>query len=460
VIPHVGTLFAPRAWLPSGWAEGVLLEFGADGVLISVETDQVPGDHECARGIVVPGIPNLHSHAFQRGLAGRTERAAGSRDTFWSWRDGMYRFLGALTPRDVEVIAAKVYVEMLKAGYTSVGEFHYLRRTPTGDRYVDPDELARRILEAADSTGIRATLLPVVYETGGLQGQRLNAAQQRFAMGAEEALETTARLRGRVARSDRLAVGLALHSLRAVHERTIHQVADWPDDVLGGPIHVHVAEQALEVEECLTIRGARPVEWLLANAEVDASWCLIHCTHTNRTEAAALAASQAAVALCPTTEANLGDGVFALPDYLAAGGRWGVGSDSHVCVNPVEELRWLEYGQRLFLQERNVAAATGGSTANALLGDAWASGSSALGQPVGRLEAGHAADLLVLDPEGPALAGHDSSTWLDAWVFSAAQPPRDVMVGGRWMVVDGHHPAEDAVDSRYGRTMREIAGRS
>jgi formimidoylglutamate deiminase len=437
----------------------VLLTFDERGTLLSVKADQEPGEHERASGIVVPGIPNLHSHAFQRALAGRTERSGSGPDTFWTWREAMYRFLEVLAPRDVEVIAAMLYVEMLKAGYTSVGEFHYLHHARLGRPYVDPDEISNRVLESAQAVGIRMTFLPVVYETGGFRGEPLNDAQRRFRLGPAEALEAVERLRAGARRSNRTAVGLALHSLRGVHEQTIRSLFGAAGPEVVGPVHIHAAEQVREVRECVAVRGARPVRWLLDHAGVDPAWCLVHCTHLDEGEVSDLAGSGAVVSLCPSTEGDLGDGLFPLESFLSAGGRFGIGSDSHVSVSPVEELRWLEYAQRATHLERNVGAGEEESTATALLRRVWDSGSRAMGQRVGRLEEGYAADFLVLDPDGWALGGHDSATWLDAWVFSAHQSPRDVMVGGRWVVRNGGHPAEEAVRSRYIRTMRELTKR-
>ncbi|HSR43385.1 MAG TPA: formimidoylglutamate deiminase, partial [Longimicrobiales bacterium] len=346
---------ADRALLPGGWARDVLLEVDGEGVLARVAPDGA-ADAERIPGVVLPGVPNLHSHAFQRGMAGVAERRGPDRDTFWSWRETMYRFLGRLGPDDVQAIAAQLYVEMLGAGYTSVAEFHYLHHGPDGTPYEDRAEISLRLVEAAREAGIGLTLLPAVYTAGGFGGRPPEDGQRRFLLDEEGALGLLEALRPRADDDPRLGLGLALHSLRAVPPNTLAAAVE---AALGldptMPIHIHVAEQEREVEACLAWSGARPVAWLLDHAPVSRGWCLVHCTHLSDAEVERLAASGAVVGLCPTTEANLGDGIFPLADFLGSGGRFGIGSDSHVSVSPVEELRWLEYAQRLLRRERNVA---------------------------------------------------------------------------------------------------------
>ncbi|HEY4556465.1 MAG TPA: formimidoylglutamate deiminase, partial [Lysobacter sp.] len=313
----------------------------------------IPSDsthpHRTSHGWQLPGIANLHSHAFQRAMAGLAERRGGAGDdSFWTWRETMYRFAARFDPDTLHAVATQLYVEMLEAGYTTVCEFHYLHHAPDGRAYADPAAMSRALVAAARETGIRLTLLPVLYMTGGFDGRALAERQRRFAHSVDDYLALLESLRGETGPT--VTVGCALHSLRAVPEDAMHAVlAALPDSTR---VHVHIAEQTAEVDECVSVRGARPVRWLLDNAPVDARWTLVHATHLDAGEVRDLAASRATVAICPTTEANLGDGLFPLRDYLDAGGRWGIGSDSHVSVSPVEELRWLEYGQRLVTRRR------------------------------------------------------------------------------------------------------------
>ena len=453
----VSSVFAAHALLPEGWARDVRLEVDEAGQLTRVAADAAPEGAQTVAGPVIPGVPNLHSHAFQRAMAGLGERASGAGDSFWTWREVMYRFLDRLTPEQVEAIAAQLYVEMLKAGYTAVGEFHYLHHDPEGRPYADPAEMSRRIVAAARTSGIGITLLPVLYGYGGFGGQPAGAGQRRF-------LNTPARLRdiAEAIRRDhvgdgQVAVGLAPHSLRAVTAETLREALDGLDD--AAPIHVHVAEQQKEVEDCLAWSGRRPVEWLTDNFEPDGRWCLVHATHVTADETAAIARSGAVAGLCPTTEANLGDGLFPAGEFLEQGGRFGIGSDSHISVSPIEELRWLEYGQRLRHLRRNllVEQAENASVGASLLRRALDGGAQALGRPIGRLAEGSRADLLVLDPENPSLYGRSSDDLLDALIFAGnTNPVRDVMVGGKWVVEAGRHAHEDAVFARYKAAVTEL----
>jgi formimidoylglutamate deiminase len=461
-------LLVAQALLPGGWAEQVRLSVDAAGTITRVEADAPPGRaDERVAGVAVPGLPNLHSHAFQRALAGLTERRGGAaEDSFWSWREVMYGFLARLDPDDVEAIATQLYVEMLRAGYTAVAEFHYLHRTPAGTSYADPAEMSRRLLSAARRSGIGMTLVPAVYTSGDFGAAPLGEAQKRFRMepdGAAALIEALAPDFARAPEGGSRRLGLALHSLRAVPPAALQEALAAMRSVdADAPVHIHAAEQRREVEACLAWSGARPVEWLLDNADVDARWCLVHATHVSPDEVRRLAATRAVAGLCPTTEANLGDGLFPLRDYLSAGGAFGVGSDSHVSVSPVEELRWLEYGQRLATGVRNVA---GGfphpSTGRSLFEGAAAGAARALGIQAGALEVGRRADLVVLDPEHPTLAGRRGDALLDSWVFAGNIPAvRHVLVGGRWVVRDGHHALEQKVLERYRETTRRLALRA
>ena len=487
------TFLADHAWLGQGFAEGVALT--VDGGAVAAAR---AGEGERIGRYVVPGMPNLHSHAFQRAMAGLAERrgfvekcgqgrplfdsrdqgrSQKDHDSFWTWREVMYAFAGRIGPDELRAIAAQLYVEMLKAGYTQVCEFHYLHHRPDGRPYADPAAMSLALIEAAHEAGIGLTLLPTLYMTGGFDGRPLGERQRRFGHDIDAWLRLVERLR--TLESPALRVGVALHSLRAVPQEAMRVVLDafaspFPSgegapagagegsasregrDVAGRlsqpgmPIHIHIAEQVGEVQDCLALRNARPVEWLLDHADVDARWCLVHATHLTEGETRRLAASGAVAGLCPTTEANLGDGLFPLKPYLDAGGVIGIGSDSHISVSPVEELRWLEYGQRLATRHRNVSAgAACPSTGETLFAHALAGGAQASGVELGRLDAGRA-DLVVLDDASPLLAGRDAAHAIDTWLFAGnSNLVRDVMVAGEFVVRDARHRDEERIAARY-----------
>ena len=397
----------------------------------------------------VPGIPNIHSHAFQRAMAGLAERQTASQDSFWTWRELMYRFAGRLTPESLHDVAAQLFVEMLEAGYTSVCEFHYLHHQADGTPYSDAAAMSRALVAAAQDTGIRLTLLPVLYMTGGFDGRPLSDRQKRFGHDLDGYLRLVESLV--TLESDSLRVGIALHSLRAVPAPALREILRAPGIGLR-PIHIHVAEQTLEVEECLAARGARPVEWLLANAPVDAGWTLVHATHLVESEVAALADSGAVVALCPTTEANLGDGLFPLRDYLGRGGQIGIGSDSNVSVSPVEELRWLEYGQRLSSRERNVAASADlPGTGESLVMRSVAGGRQANGQ--GEQDG----DQVQLDAGHPLLCGAKADDLHERFVFAGnASLVDEVKVAGKLVVRGGRHPRREEIAGRFRSALRGL----
>jgi formimidoylglutamate deiminase len=399
----------------------------------------------------LPGLPNIHCHAFQRAMAGLAERQTDPIDSFWTWRELMYRFAGRITPESQYDIAAQLYAEMLESGYTSVCEFHYLHHHPSGAPYADPSAMSEAIIAAARDTGIRLTLLPVLYMSGGFDGRPLSERQRRFGHSVGNFLRLLERLRRQ--ESDLLRVGIAFHSLRAVPAEALRDVLT---AVQGQslPIHIHIAEQIAEVEECVTMRGARPVEWLLANVGVDARWTLVHATHLTAGELRGIAASEAVVALCPTTEANLGDGVFPLREFLRAGGRFGIGSDSNVSVSPVEELRWLEYGQRLLARQRNVAAMPGQpSVGEVLFSKALAGGR----QSSGFAEAIWRRDVVRLDAEAAVLAGAHEEYLHDRFVFAGNRPlVREVEVAGRIVVRDGRHVGAEGIAERYRHSLRAL----
>jgi formimidoylglutamate deiminase len=457
-------LFAPLAFLPDGWAENVLLEIDAAGDLVAVTPGAAADSAERAAGPLLPGMPNLHSHAFQRAMAGLAEHVqtgSGKGDSFWTWREVMYRFVGALTPEQVEAIAAQLYVEMLKSGYTAVGEFHYLHHGPGGQPYDDLAEMSRRTIAAAAATGIGITQLPVLYGYGGFGAQKAGEGQRRFLNDPKRLLRIIETLKASHEDNPQVRVGVAPHSLRAVTPETLDEVVQGLTALdATAPIHIHIAEQVKEVDDCLAWCGKRPVEHLYDVQAPDARWCLVHATHMSEGETAALAASGAVAGLCPTTEANLGDGLFPAEPYLAAGGRWGIGSDSHISVSPIEDLRWFEYGQRLVTRRRNVLAGEGAeaSVGQRLYAQALAGGAQALGRAIGALEVGKRADLLVLDPAHPDVATLPPVRLLDGLVFAGNRNPvRDVMVGGQWVVREGRHKAEEAVQTDYAAALQQLS---
>jgi formimidoylglutamate deiminase len=447
--------FAADAWLPDGWARDVVFGIDAAGLLDEVAPGGDAGDAEVLRGPVIPGMPNLHSHAFQRAMAGLTQRAGPHADSFWSWRDCMYRFVERLTPDDIEVIATQLYIELLQQGYTSVGEFHYLHHDPRGRSYRDPAETSRRIVAAAQRAGIELSLLPVLYRHAGFGAEAPSAAQRRFVCTLDDYVRIVEALGGERA----YVLGFAPHSLRAVTPESLEDLlALRAATAPQAPLHLHIAEQVREVEDCLAWSGLRPVEWLLQHVSVDASWCLVHATHMRDIEAVSLATRGAVVGLCPSTEADLGDGIFNAEAFVMAGGRLGIGSDSQVCVSPWAELRSFEYAQRLQRRRRNVFVQQPGVSVGAeLYRCAQAGGTQALGQPVAGLAPGQRADWVVLNMDDPALAEHVPPTLLDAAVFGPAQRPvRDVMVGGHWRVRDGVHAGAEAAVSAYRKILRRL----
>jgi len=445
-----------RALLPTGWACGVVLTID-DGWIVEVAADDEPSGRFRRLGTVLPGMPNTHSHAFQRAMAGLTEYRVRERDSFWSWRETMYRFANRITPDDQRHIAAQLYADMLKAGYTTVAEFHYLHHAPDGVHYDRISEMSQSVIDGAELAGINVTHLPVLYMTGGFDGRELAEEQRRFGNTVESYAELSNEVAARCARSEQQQSGLALHSLRAVPPSAMREALQ-PGN--GGqadaPIHVHIAEQTKEVDDCVTERGLRPVEWLLDSFAVDKRWCLVHATHLSDGEIRDVARSEATVGLCPTTEANLGDGFFPLKAFVDRAGRISVGSDSNTSVNLVEELRWLEYAQRLASRSRNVVAgASGDHTGQRLFELCLDGGRRATGQRVGRIETGYRADLLVVDDN--AIPHTPDDFVLDRIVFACDRSPfRDVMVAGLWRVQDFRHVAEEPLKQRYDDTLRRL----
>jgi formimidoylglutamate deiminase len=456
-------LFAEHAYLPDGWRRNVLLEWNAPGTLTTVTPDMpaTPAGVRQAAGPVLPGMPNVHSHAFQRAMAGLTEyRAAGgagATDNFWSWRDLMYRFAERITPEGLASVAQWLYIEMLKAGYTSVCEFHYVHHAQDGGRYANCAELAQRVVDAASASGIGMTMLPVLYQYSGFGSRPPRDDQRRFINTPQSLLDLLGTLRAARPESAALRYGVAPHSLRAVSAESLRALLGGID--ADAPVHIHIAEQTAEVDACVETEGARPVQWLLDRFDVDSRWCLVHATHVDANETLALAKSGAVAGLCLTTEANLGDGIFPAQDYLDARGRIGVGSDSHIGVDWRAELRLLEYGQRLTRRQRNVlASAQATHVADRLFDAALDGGARATGRAIGALQAGRRADWLVLDPDHPSIAEHPSAAWLSGVVFCehGDMPIRDVYTGGEQVVDNRRHGDEEGAYARYRAALAEL----
>jgi formimidoylglutamate deiminase len=427
--------FAPAAWVQGTWARDVLLEADLRGQWQRILPDASVQDRRGAqalRGAVLPGLVDGHSHAFQRAIAGLTERSEGGQDDFWSWRERMYSAANRITPAQLEAIAAFLYAELLRAGYTHVCEFHYLHNDVDGRPYADPLEMSLALVRAARRVGIGLTLLPTLYMRSGFGAKGLKDGQRRFASTPDSVLRIAQEIRAREGAHSSVTAGIALHSLRAVGKAALQEVAASAQPAM--PIHIHIAEQRAEVEDCLAHRGESPVDWLLAQAPVDERWNLVHATQCTPTELEGVRNRRASIVLCPTTEANLGDGIFDLPAWVGQSGNWSIGSDSHVTRSWREELRLLEYSQRLALRQRNVAAraALSASTAGALFEGALAGGTAAAGMPLGGFAVGQRADFVVVDMEAPALLGVPQEHCLDALVFSSPEAGfTDVFVAGR-----------------------------
>ncbi|WP_426142258.1 formimidoylglutamate deiminase [Pseudomonas sp. DWP3-1-2] len=453
----MSAFFAERALLSSGWANNVRIEVN-NGFVTRVTADAEAQDAERLKGPVLAGMPNLHSHAFQRAMAGLAEVAGNLNDSFWTWRDLMYRVVGQISPQQLGVIARQLYIEMLKGGYTSVAEFHYVHQDTTGKPYADPAELALQISQAASDAGIGLTLLPVLYSHSGFGGLAPNEGQRRFIHSTDSYLDLQRCLEPLLAKQPAQRLGLCFHSLRAVTPQQISEVLAASESQC--PVHIHIAEQEKEVNDCLAWSGRRPLQWLYENVPVDERWCLVHATHAEPDEVALMARSGAVAGLCLTTEANLGDGIFPSVDYAAQGGRWGIGSDSHVSLSVVEELRWLEYGQRLRDQRRNRLYRPDQPMVGRTLYDAaLAGGAQALGQPVGQLQVGQRADWLVLDGDDPYIATAAGDGILNRWLFAGGdRQVRDVMVNGQWVVRDGRHAGEEQSNREFAQVLRALLG--
>ena len=442
------------ALLPSGWANDVQVVITA-GAIAEVTADVAPAAGDERHDIALPGLASLHSHAFQRGMAGLAELRGDSADTFWTWRETMYRFALSMTPDDVAAVATLLYVEMLEQGFTRVGEFHYLHHDRDGFPYADIAEMAARIAEAAEASSIALTLLPSFYAHGSFGGAAPHAGQRRFVCPVDQFAELMAASRKAINALPGANIGIAPHSLRAVAPDELAAIVPLAN---GGPVHIHAAEQLKEVEDCLAWSGRRPVQWLLEHSPVDERWCLIHATHMTDAEVGEFAATGAVAGLCPVTEASLGDGIFPAREFLDAGGAFGIGTDSNVLVGVADELRQLEYGQRLKHRERNVlSAGAGRSTGRALFDHALAGGAQALAQTTVGLAPGARADIVTLDAAHPSLAGRRGDAAIDGWIFAAGSGAIDcVWAGGEKVVEAGRHRLRQAARERFNTAVRRL----
>jgi formimidoylglutamate deiminase len=460
------------AFLPQGWARDALVTVSDEGLITGVDAapadrDETLAGAERIDGIVIPGMANAHSHAFQRGLAGNTEYRLSSRDSFWTWRRAMYALANRIEPDDLQILAAQLFIEMLKSGYTSVAEFHYLHRQRDGTPYAGVNALWEAIGSAASLAGIGLTLLPTLYQTSDFGGQALKAEQARFSFATdaflraiEERISVERRGIGPHGAMRTQRTGAAFHSLRAVPFESLREAAlRLREFDAQMPVHIHVAEQVLEVKACVRATGRRPVELLLDSGLLTPQWCLVHATHATPVELAGVAGSGASVCVSISTEANLGDGFFDAVRFLKAGGRLCVGSDSQSTVSPSEELRWLEYQQRLRRKQRGVlAGATEPHVGTRLWRDAAQHGAQAIGQPAGAIELGRRADWVVLDPKHASMLGAAADAALDHLVFAGGDAAiRDVMVAGRWVIKDRRHASEQAVLSRCAALLQRLA---
>ena len=449
--------FAELALIPEGWAKNVRVTLDQTGRIGNVESrvEPNPDKQNLRKRILLPAMSNLHSYSFQRAMSGLTEKRLERRDSFWSWRELMYSFLERLTPERMETISALVFMEMLECGYASVGEFHYVHHQSGGQHYENIAETSCRIISAAQKTGIGLTHLPVFYMQGGLNGKKLAEGQLRFGNELEQYLRILDQTQNSLQNSPKdYLLGMAPHSLRAVSPEFLKEIVEARS---SDTVHIHIAEQLKEVEEIQTHFDARPVEWLLNNIAVDSRWCLIHATHMTQEETQNLAKSGAVVGLCPITEANLGDGVFDGTELLLSGGKYGIGSDSNVRISLTEELRLLEYSQRLVRKERNVMTNKTGSVGRALYDDSLAGGAQALGRKSGSIVPGNWADLLTLDAEALTLNGCTEDEILDRWIFSGEDPlVREVWSAGRQMVADRRHIRHDEIERKYRSVIQEI----
>lgn len=450
------SFFAEQLLSGEGWQSSKFINVDDQGIIVSI-TDVAETQCEASfKGAVIPGMINLHSHAFQRNLVGRTGLKGAADDSFWSWREAMYQQLGQMDPGIIEAITAYCYMELLQGGYTSVAEFHYLHHQAGGAPYADPAETSRRILAAAETAGIGLTILPVLYSWAGFGQQPLAQRQTPFGHGIDSYLDLLDSLDKHCKEAALSDWGVAPHSLRAVDQVQLHELLDTlARKKFSGPLHIHIAEQQQEVADCINFYGARPVQWLLDNLPVNENWCLVHATHVNEEELEMMQRAGVVAGLCPTTEADLGDGIFPASRWQELGGAWGIGSDSNLCVNAPEELRLLEFGQRLRDQQRNLMAEPGETVGAELYASALSGGLQALAKPPARgFTPGQRADFLVLNQNHPLLMGKEKDQLLDTWVFAgSAEMLSQVWVAGQCRVKNGRHIEKDKIESEWRRRV-------
>jgi formimidoylglutamate deiminase len=457
--PHFQTaraLHASRALLPDGWAENVRIEIDGAGLIAAVTPDAPADGAEIAAGPVLPALPNLHSHAFQRAMAGLAEVSGSGSDSFWTWREEMYRTVGEITPEDAQAIATRLYVDLLKSGFGSIAEFHYLHHDKSGTTYADRAEMSKRILAAAQASGIGMTLLPVFYAHANFGGVAPHEGQRRFIHGIDGFEKLMSEL-GPACAQTGATLGYAFHSLRAATPEEMKTLlASLPR---SGPLHIHIAEQQKEVDDSIAWSGKRPMQWLFDHMPVDQRWCLIHATHADPSELERMAASGAVAGLCPATEANLGDGIFEAVAYRGQQGRFGVGTDSHISTSVAEELRTLEYSQRLRDERRNrLANGPHRSVGRDVYDAALAGGAQALGQPLGAIAPGKIASLVVLDGDDAFIDSAKNDAILDRWLFALGdRAVRDVMVGGQWRIREGRHEQDEHINAAFKTAIRKLA---
>jgi len=439
----------------SGWQKDVSVSVGQNGMIESVMAGSKDGT--LISGLAIPAVPNVHSHAHQRLMVGLAERAGPGADSFWTWRETMYGFALTLSPDDLEAVAAQAYVEMVKAGFSCVGEFQYLHHQPDGSPYDEPAEMSLRCISAAEQAGIAITMLPTIYNYSGFGGQASTAGQRRFVNEADRFLEIYQTLKAVCGASPLRRLGIAPHSLRAVTPELLKTVLNGIDD--DARVHVHVAEQVKEVDDCLAWSGKRPVEFLLDQFDVSGRWCAIHATHMTADETRRLAKSGAVAGLCPTTEANLGDGIFPADTFMKQGGAIAIGSDSQITISPAEDLRMLEYSQRLRDRTRNaLASGAGASTGRSLFDAVLKGGAACLDNPVGAIAVGKRCDIAVLDSGHSVMTGREGDAALDAWIFSAGNAAvKDVIVGGAQVVKERRHINEERIQKKFSETVRRLS---
>ena len=451
-------LFVKKILLADGWANDKTLTI-EQGIITDITSGYVAGA-ERAKGVVIPGMVNCHSHAFQRAFAGFSEQGSEGNDSFWTWRNIMYKFLGQLNAKDVQVIASQLYIEMLKTGYTRVAEFHYLHHEIDGKNHENLAAMAKAIFDAAKDSGIGLTLLPVLYRFSGFGPEVATDGQKRFINSVEQFNDLVSECFNLAKKQDNCNVGIAPHSLRAVDKSSLLAAVEHVRMLdAQAPIHIHIAEQQKEVEDCLTHYGQRPVQWLLNNAELDKNWCLIHATHIDEQERQGIIASKAIAGICPTTEANLGDGIFPTDEFLLENGTFAIGSDSHISVNPIEELRWLEYAQRLSKQKRALLANNEQKSVGLNLWQkAAAGGAQSTNSNTGALAINKQADLLVLDDSQLRLFAHDDKHLLDSIIFASQRNPiLDVMVNGQWVIRETEHVLGQESAERFAKVLAKLS---